>query len=314
MLPFNHVTNSTISPTKTIRTTASAYRPLTNNKKKTSRKRPKTTTFAAITTTTSFFSVHITNLTSSSSSFSSIASSEQQQVLLEDIYSVKTGIKIAAILGGMLFMCILYLIWKARSRLCRSLSYGIRNPRLSATKFDLEYWLKQVDLLEAKEAERNLGGQSPYLELPNIEPRNNREATALWIVDAYRNWRLIQYRQQQQLFRKNANPQSEANPITYRRRRNPIRRLIRRILMPHRQHSSFLLEHSQSLINDMRPSMVSNNFIPPSLITNLPIRRTASWPRLKSSQHQIGVPMSALQTYLARKRLLKRASRTTIDI
>ncbi|CAF3180735.1 unnamed protein product [Rotaria socialis] len=313
MLSFNHVTNSTILPTKTIRTTSSAYRPLTNNKKQTSRKRPKTTTFTTI-TTTSFFSVHITNLTSSTSSSSSISSSEQQQVLLEDTYSAKTGIKIAAILGGMLLMCILYLIWKARSRLCRSLSSGIRNPRLSATKFDLEYWLKQVDLLEAKEAERNLGSQSPYLELPIVEPRNNREATALWIVDAYRNWRLIQYRQQQQLFRKNANPQSETNPIIYRRRLNPIRRLIRRFLMPHRQHSSFLLEHSQSLINEVRPSIVCNNFIPPSLIPNLPIRRTASWPRLKSSRHQIGVPMSALQTHLVRKRLLKRTSRTTIDI
>ncbi|CAF2349189.1 unnamed protein product [Rotaria sp. Silwood2] len=214
----------------------------------------------------------------------------------------------------MLLLVILYLLWKARARLCRSSSAGVGNPRLSATKFDLDYWLKQVDLLEAKELERNRGGQTLYLELPKIEPRNNQEATELWITDAYRQWRLIQYRQQQQLFRKNINQQSETNPTPYRRRRNLIRRFIRRLFKSNRQHPSFLLEHTQSLINDMRPSIVSNNFIPPSFTPNLPIRRTCSWPRLKSNRQQLGAPMSALQTHLARKRLLKRTSRTTFDI
>jgi hypothetical protein len=217
----------------------------------------------------------------------------------------------------MLFLVIVYLLWKARARLCRSLrssSAGIGNTRISATKFDLDYWLKQVDLLEAKEVERNRGGQSPYLELPSLEPRDNREATASWIVDAYRNWRLVQYRRQQQVLRQNSNQQSETNPVPYRRRRNFVRRLMRRILTSPRQRSTFLMEHSPSLIAGMRPSIVSNNLIPPSFTPNLQHRRASSWPRLKSSHHQTGAPMSAFQTHLARKRLLKRTSRTTIDI
>lgn len=216
----------------------------------------------------------------------------------------------------MLVLVIIYLLWKVRTRFCRFLrssSGGIGNPRLSTAKFDLDYWLKQVDILEAKEAERNRGGQSPYLELPNIQPRDNREATATWIVDAYRNWRLVQYRQQQQLLRQ-TEQQSETNPVPYRRRRNFIRRLMRRLLTSPRQRPSFLMDHSPSLIAGMRPSIVSNNFIPPSLTPNLQHRRASSWPRLKSSHHQTGATMSALQTHLARKRLLKQTSRTTLDM
>jgi len=217
----------------------------------------------------------------------------------------------------MLILVILYLIWKARSRLCRSLrasSAGTNNPRLSTLKFDLDYWLKQVDLLEAKEAERNRGGQSPYLELPKLGARDNHEATASWILDAYRHWRVIQYRQQQQIFRQNENQEPETNPVPYRRRRNLIRRFVRRFITSSRQRPSFLMEHSPSLIAGMRPSIVSNNFIPPPFTSSLQPRRTASWPRLKSNHHQIGTPMSALQTQLARKHLLKRTSRTTFDI
>jgi hypothetical protein len=217
----------------------------------------------------------------------------------------------------MLLLVIIYLIWKARARLCRSSrtsSAGVGNARLSSSKFDLEYWLKQVDLLEAKEVERNRGGQSLYLELPKLEERDNRQATASWIGDAYRHWRVAQYRQQQQLLRQNENPQSETNPVPYRRRRNRIRRFIRRFLTSSRQRPSFLMEHSPSLIAGMRPSIVSNNFIPLPLTPTLQPRRTSSWPRLKSNHHQIGAPMSALQTHLARRRLLKRTSRTTFDI
>jgi hypothetical protein len=220
----------------------------------------------------------------------------------------------------MLFFVIIYLIWKARARLFRSLRSrstdmsGAGHPRLSATKFDLEYWLKQVDILEAKEVERNRGGQSLYLELPQHEPRDTREATASWIGDAYHQWRLIQYRQEQQLLRQNANQQTETNPIPYRRRRNLLRRLARRLLTSPRQRSSFLMDHSPSLLAGMRPSIVSNYFIPPPFTANSQPRRAASWPRLKSNHHHTGAPMSALQTHLARKRLLKRTSRTTIDI
>ena len=221
----------------------------------------------------------------------------------------------------MLVLVIVYLMWKARARLCRpprSSSSSVGNTRLSATKFDLDYWLKQVDILEAKEAERNRGGQSLYLELPLQEPRDNRQATATWISDAYRQWRLLQYRRQQQLFRVSTHQAAESHPpVPYRRRRNVLRRFLRRYFSS-RQNPSFLMEHSSSLIAGMRPSIVSNNFIPPlpatSLVSNFPARRTNSWPRLKSSHYQTGAPMSALQTHLARKRLLKRTSRTTLDI
>ena len=220
----------------------------------------------------------------------------------------------------MLVLVIVYLMWKARARLCRaprSSSASVGNTRPSTTKFDLDYWLKQVDILEAKEAERNRGGQSLYLELPHQEPRDNRQATATWISDAYRQWRLLQFRRQQQLFRGSTHQPAESEPpVPYRRRRNVLRRFFRRYLSSSRQSPSFLMEHSSSLIAGMRPSIVSNNFIPPatSFASNLQARRTNSWPRLKSSHYQTGAPMSALQTHLARKRLLKRTSRTTLDI
>lgn len=215
----------------------------------------------------------------------------------------------------MLVLVILYLLWKARSRLCRSVSTGVRHPRLSVAKFDLDYWLKQVDILEAKEAERNRGGQSLYLELPNADARNSREATESWIVDAYRQWRLIQYRQRQPVLREDTAEQTaEPNAVPYRRRRYLLRRFFRRLLAPSRQDAQYLNEHSQALLAGMRPSIVSNSFIPPPLTPNLQLRRASSWPRLKANHHPTGAPLSALQTHLARKRLLKRTSRTTFDI
>lgn len=217
----------------------------------------------------------------------------------------------------MLTLVILYLMWKARARFCRPTrpsSAGLGNPRLSTAKFDLDYWLKQVDLLEAKEAERNRGGQSPYLELPKTETRDSREATATWIVDAYRHWRLIQYRQQQHLLRSNDNPSTQPISVPYRRRRHLFRRFVRRFFNSSRQNPSFLMEQSQSLLAGVRPSIVSNNFIPPPLTPTLQPRRTASWPRLKSTQHPTGIPMSALQTQLARKRLLRRSSGSTLEM
>ena len=219
----------------------------------------------------------------------------------------------------MLFLVILYLVWKARARLCRpsrSSAGGSGAARVSGAKFDLDYWLKQVDILEAKEAERNRGGQALYLELPNQEPRDNRQATASWIVDTYRHWRLVQYRQHQQLFRQDSSShlQTERNPVPYRRRRNPLRRLYRRFLVSSQQNPSFLMEQAPSLIAGMRPSIVSNTFVPPPLASSAPPRRTASWPRLKSTHNPTGAPMSALQTHLVRKRLLKRTSRSSFDL
>jgi hypothetical protein len=218
----------------------------------------------------------------------------------------------------MLLLVVFYLCWKARSRLCRFSRFsssGIRNSSLSTTKFDLDYWLKQVDLLEAREAERNRGNLSPCLALPTEEPRDNEAATATWITDAWRQRRLIQYQQQHQLLQQRMSQQLESNPHSYRRRRHVLQRFIRRFRVLSHQSPSFLIEYSPSLISDMRPSIVNNILIPPREILDIPPRRVASWPRLKSTHHQNDMVMSALQTHNARKRLLKRASKsTTFDI
>jgi len=217
----------------------------------------------------------------------------------------------------MLLFGIIYILWKARSRLCRYSRFSsstISNSRRSTNKFDLDYWLKQVDLLEEKEAERTRECLSPYLELPHEEPRNNQIATASWIIDTWSQWRLIQYRQQHQLVRQKPIQQAESKPIPYRRRRRRriLNRFIRRILIPSHQRPSFLIKHSSSIIADMRPSIVNNILIPPPETLDVLPRRVASWPRIKSTHyHQNGTMMSALQTQNARKRLLKRPSRTT---
>ncbi len=216
---------------------------------------------------------------------------------------------------GMLVFVVIYVLWKARSRLycstTRLSTNSIGNRHLSSSKFDLDYWLKQVDIIEAKEAERTRECLSPNLELPNEEPRNNQIATASWIGDAWRQWRLIQRQQEHQLLQSKSNEQIESNPIPYRRRRYLLRRFVRRILIPSHQNSSFFFEHSPSLIADMRPSIVNNNLIPPPETLDVQPRRVASWPRLKSSHPQNNTMMSALQTHNARKRLLKRPSKTT---
>lgn len=323
MFPLNHLINSSNFYPQNLISTSSVYHQLTVNKQvkpkpKLKSRRPTTTTTILNTiATSSIFSVNTTNINSSFST--STSSTQQQHISFEDSYSAKTGIKTAALLGGMLFLVIVYLLWKARQRICRvsrSSSTGLGNPHLSSSKFDLDYWLKQVDLLEAKEAERNRGGQSLYLELPKVEARDNQDATASWIVDAYRHWRLRQYRQQQQFFRQPVESQQTENESKpYRRRRNPFRQLVRRLFTSSQRRPSFNFENSPSLLAGMRPSIVSNYFIPPPLTPSLQPRRTSSWPRLKSTHHhQTGTPMSALQTHLARKRLLKRTSRTTLDI
>lgn len=213
----------------------------------------------------------------------------------------------------MLLCFIVYLVWKARARICRFSSSSpshIGNTSLSSSKFDLDYWLKQVDLLEAKEAERIRGGVLPYLELPTEEPRDTQQATASWIADARRQWRIIQYRQQHRIIDQTTNQQTETNQIPYRRRRHILRRCIRRLLIPPHQTPSFLDEHLSSLIADLRPSIVNNNLIIPLDVVDIPPRRVASWPRLKSIQHQDGALVSAAQTRNARKRLLLQRSRT----
>lgn len=214
----------------------------------------------------------------------------------------------------MLLLVVIYVLWKARARLCRSSglpSSPVRNSHPATSKFDLDYWLKQVDILEAKEAERNRECLSPYLELPHEQPRNNRVATASWIGDAWRQWRLIQYRQQHTLLRTAANEQSESNPVPYRRRRLFFRRLVRRLLLPKQQTPSFLIEQSPSIMAEMRASVVNDNLIPPPEILDVQPRRVASWPRVKFTDPRSDTMLSALQTHNARARLLKRTSKTT---
>lgn len=224
-------------------------------------------------------------------------------------------IKLSLCIIGMLFLVVVYLCWKARSRLCRCLresSSDIANPHLSSKKFDLDYWLKQVDILEAREAERNRETLSPFLELPVEKPRDNELATAAWIMDAWRQRRLIQFQQQHCLLQSRTSEQVESsNQLPYRRRRRMLQRFFRRFLGSSHQRSSSLIRYSPSLIAEMRPSIVDDSLIPLTEIIDVPPRRVASWPRLKSAHHQNQTMMSALRTQNVRKRLLKRPSRTT---
>jgi len=227
------------------------------------------------------------------------------------------------IFSGMLLLVVVSLLWKARSHLCHYLKSSttrsattttttqLHNSHSSGAKFDLDYWLKQVDLLEAKEAERNRECLSPYLELPHEQPRDSQRATASWIVDAWRHWRLIQYRQQHQLLRQRTSEQTELTLVPYRRRRQLIRRFFRRVLLPSHQHPAYLIEQSPSLIAEMRPSIVNNELIPAAETLDVQPRRVASWPRVKAAQQDNGTMLSALQTHNTRKRLLNRASKTT---
>jgi hypothetical protein len=92
MFPLNRQNNSlTYSSSINIISTSSIYH-LLNNNKQLKRQQLLTTTI----TTTSLFS-NITSLSSSTST------TQHQQISFEEPYSAKTGIKIAALLGGMSF-------------------------------------------------------------------------------------------------------------------------------------------------------------------------------------------------------------------
>ena len=221
--------------------------------------------------------------------------------------------------AGILLFAIVYLLWKARAR-CFGASLfsssdlgsgGGSSTHLSASKFDLDYWLKQVDLREARDADRYRGGLSTYLKLPTEEPRDSHAATATWIVDTWRHWRLTQYRQQRPLFQTHV----DAANVPYRRpRRHFLYRLLHRLLTPPDHRGSFLIEHSSSIIAEMRPSLIENQFLPSPASLEIQPRRVASWPRLKSSEFHTGPTMSGLQTQLARKHLLERATNHVFEI
>jgi hypothetical protein len=104
MLPRNYLINSPTQSLQNIIPTSSVYHSLAANKNEQQQKqkqKPRRRTTSTITTiaTTSFFSVNITNINSSFSS--STSTQQQQQISFEDSYSAKTGIKTAALLGGM---------------------------------------------------------------------------------------------------------------------------------------------------------------------------------------------------------------------
>jgi hypothetical protein len=108
MLPLNHVINSaTITLSQNIITTSPVDHQLLTNKQKQQQQKQKplrsriTTTTISTIASTSLFSVNTTNITSSSSFPTSTSSTQQQQISFEDSYSAKTGIKTAALLGGM---------------------------------------------------------------------------------------------------------------------------------------------------------------------------------------------------------------------
>lgn len=211
----------------------------------------------------------------------------------------------------MLAFFVLYLLWKASRRLCccspssSSTKSEDNNSHLPSTKFDLDYWLKQVDLREAREAECNREELLPYLQLPTEEPRNNEAATASWIADACRQWYFIQYRQQLQVLRHTTTQLATSDPHPYPRRRYMLRRFFRRLLIRSNKNILNIDPNSSILITDLRSSIVNMNLVPPPEALGLQPRRVASWPRLKSHNDQNGATISGLQARIARKRLLK---------
>jgi predicted neuraminidase len=104
MLPLNHAINSATLTPRNIITTSSVYRQLFATKQQQQQQqtqgRSKTTTTITTITTTSLFSVNTTSITSSSLS-SSTSLTQPQQLSFDESYSAKTGIKTAALLGGM---------------------------------------------------------------------------------------------------------------------------------------------------------------------------------------------------------------------
>jgi hypothetical protein len=93
MFPLKLINNSRIFPSINIITTSSSIYHLLNVSKQKTRRQHITTTI----TTTSLLS-NITSLSSSTST------TQHQQILVEEPYSAKTGIKTAALLGGMSFV------------------------------------------------------------------------------------------------------------------------------------------------------------------------------------------------------------------
>lgn len=90
MFPLNRINNSLTYPSVNIISTSTIYQFLNKNKQPRRQKFLTTTTI----TTTSLYS-NITSLSSSTST------TQHQQISFEEPYSAKTGIKTAALLGGM---------------------------------------------------------------------------------------------------------------------------------------------------------------------------------------------------------------------
>lgn len=216
---------------------------------------------------------------------------------------------------GMLILLIISLLWRGRARLWRlPILSSIQKHRIrrsknkSKAKFDLDYWLKQVDILEAKEAERYRECVSPYLELPREEPRDNRLATASWIIDAWYHWRWIHSAEGQAMIDED---QTRLTNYHTNRRKQFFRRLYRRFRNPSEQCQTTVTNHSHTIPVEMTSNHVEISTLPASSTFDIfqPPRRVASWPRLQTAQILVDSPRSALQIQLARQKLLQHSKR-----
>lgn len=208
----------------------------------------------------------------------------------------------------MLFLVIIVILWKSRSRRCRFSFFApiqknrtINYPRLSATSFDLDYWLKQVELREARDAARLRTAVSPYLELPKEEPRDNHQATASWINDTWRHWYLVHY-QPRFTIHQSAQP---TNPTCSRRSRPyfVFHRFFRRLFNA--------VNHPQtSMLAGVYADVLDHDLPPAATVYDLQSRRVASWPCVQAMSHPPNGAASALQLERARQLLLQRISRS----
>ena len=121
MLPLNHVINSTTFLLPNIITTSSVYHPLIVSKQRRRRRRqqqppPQRARTRRTTTTTTSTPFAITTIplpsvntrnNTASLSISTLSTQQQLNTSLEESYSPKTGIKTAALLGGMSFLLLL---------------------------------------------------------------------------------------------------------------------------------------------------------------------------------------------------------------
>lgn len=213
---------------------------------------------------------------------------------------------------GMLFLMIVVIVLKSRARHCRCSfisrlrkNHNSNHPSKSTPSFDLDYWLKQVELREAKEAERLREVASPHLELPKEEPRDTQQATASWIVDAWQHWYLVHHEP-----RHSIHPTNNSTALTCPSRRRPylfFHRLFRRLFTSSKHRSPLIL-------TDIYANVLDQDSIRASTMYDLQPRRVASWPCMQATSHSVHGTISALRIKQARQDLLQRTSKSTHHI